>query len=175
MKQQRATILYIAMSLDGYIADVDGGIDWLSEVEGEGDNGYSAFYETVDTIIMGRTTYDQILTFDCEWPYSGKECYVFTNREHAPDGNVEFVSDDISGFMNDMLSQPGSNIWLLGGAGLIDSFMKEGLIDEFVIAVIPIILGNGMSLFKGENPKTKLILKGVTQINDIVQLHYTKV
>ena len=175
MKQQRQMILYIAMSLDGYIADVDGGIDWLYEVEGEGDNGYFAFYETVDTIIMGRTTYDQILTFDCEWPYSGKKCYVFTNREHAPDSNVEFVTGDIPGFMSDLKSQSGSNIWLLGGAELIDGFMKERLVDEFVIAVIPMILGRGIPLFKCGNPKLNLILREMTQFNDIVLLHYKSV
>lgn len=174
MKQQSKTILYIAMSLDGYIADIKGGIDWLSEFEGEGDFGYSEFYDTVDTILMGRTTYEQILTFDCDWPYSGKKCYVFTNHSHAPDKNVEFIHGDIPEFMNNLRVQPGSNIWLLGGAGLIDSFMKEELIDEFVISVIPIILGDGISLFKGGNPKTKLILQEVTQFKELVQLHYRK-
>lgn len=160
------------MSLDGYIADIDGGIDWLSEVEGEGDIGYSAFYETVDTIIMGRTTYDQILTFDCEWPYSGKKCYVFTNREHAPDDNAEFVTGDLSTFMSNLLSQPGTNIWLLGGGQLIDGFMKKGLIDEFAISVIPIILGKGIPLFKSGNQKASLTLTKVTTFKDIVLLQY---
>lgn len=164
MKHKRATILYIAMSLDGYIADENTNVDWLSEVDGDGDNGYSAFYETVDTIIMGRTTYDQILSFGCEWPYLGKQCYVFTDRQYA--------HDDISVFMRNLKSKPGLNIWLAGGAEMAHSFLKAGLIDEFAITMIPTILGKGVRLFKPDIPKIKLTLKNQMQFKNIAFLHY---
>jgi dihydrofolate reductase len=172
MSIDRTTVLYIAMSLDGYIADEFGEVNWLQDVEGKGDNGYSVFYETIDTIIMGRTTYDQILTFKCAWPYSGKKCYVFTKRNSNPDHNVEFVNDGIVDLMKSLKAQKGRKIWLAGGAGIIDSFIKQGLIDEFIIAVIPIILGNGIRLFKGNNPKTRLLLKEIKQSKEIALLYY---
>lgn len=174
MKHQRTIILYIAMSLDGYIADPDGAVDWLDEAEGEGDNGYSAFYETVDTIIMGRATYNQVLTFGCAWPYAGKRCYVFTNREYAPDSNVEFINGNIVEFITKIKSQPGKHIWLVGGANMVHNFMQKNLIDEFAIAIIPTLLGKGIPLFHCERQKLKLKLVENRQYKDIVLVHYRK-
>lgn len=172
MNMKRKCILYIAASLDGYIADENGNIDWLYEVKGDGgDNGYSQFESTVDTVIMGKKSYDQILTFG-DWPYKGKRCYVFTHTEQGENEYVEFVSGSVKAFMNELTNKEGSNIWILGGAELIDLFIKEKLIDEFIIAVIPMILGKGIALFKDNNPKTALSVKEIKTFGEIVQLHY---
>jgi len=141
------------MSLDGFIADRNGSVDWLPE--GEGDFGYSDFYETIDTLIMGRTTYDQILSFGIEWPYAGKKCYVFTNRDHPSDPNTEFLTGDILSFVHNLKSKPGKNIWLVGGAALANTFMEYSLIDEYWVTVIPVILGDGVRLFRDGNPSIR--------------------
>lgn len=91
MRKQRKLVLLIATSLDGYIATKDDSLDWLFKVEGEGDNGISEFYETVDTILMGRKTYDWIITHMTEeFPYKNKECYVFSRQENEDTEDVKF-------------------------------------------------------------------------------------
>lgn len=170
MASERKVILYIAMSLDGFIADRYGSVDWLPE--GEGDFGYSDFYETIDTLIMGRTTYDQILSFGIEWPYAGKKCYVFTNRDHPSDSNTEFLTGDILSFVHNLKSKPGKNIWLVGGAAFANAFMEYSLIDEYWVAVIPVILGDGVRLFRDGNPSVRLSLQNLEQYEDVVVLHY---
>ncbi len=170
MTLKRRVILYIAMSLDGYIADSKGGVDWLSVFEG--DYGYSAFYDTIDTLIMGRTTYHQILSFGVAWPYPGKKCYVFTRRDHPADPNVTFIGGEIPPVIEDMKSKPGKHIWLVGGAALANSFMHHSLIDEFWIAVIPVILGDGVRLFQAGNPRETLRLQRQEQFGDVIILQY---
>jgi len=170
MKNNRNIVLFIATSLDGYIARGDGTVDWLEAVEGEGDNGYSTFYETIDTLIMGNKTYEQLKTLVDEFPYKDKICYVLSRKEQHHDENVQFIND-VSAFLEQV---KGSNIWLVGGAVLLDEFMKEDLVDEFIISVIPILLGKGIPLFKNGNPEVELELVHMRQFGQIAQLHYKK-
>lgn len=170
MASERSLILYIAMSLDGFIAERNGSVDWLPEREG--DFGYSDFYKTIDTLIMGRTTYDQILSFGIEWPYAGKKCYVFTNRDHPCDPNTEFLTGDILSFVHNLKSKPGKNIWLVGGAALANTFMEYFLIDEYWVAVIPVILGDGVRLFRDGNHSVRLSLKKLEQYGEVIVLQY---
>jgi len=160
-------ILYIAVSLDGYIARENGDVDWLPT---NVDSGYDVFYKSVDTVIMGKTTYDQVLTFG-EYPYKDKKSFVFTKTSQNNDENVEFVSD-IEKFVKDGFPGAGDNIWLVGGAKIIASFLKLKVIDEITISVIPILLGNGISLFKNIENETKLELVKTEKYDQLVDLHY---
>lgn len=130
----KKTILYIATSLDGYIAKENGAVDCLL---GESnnlnvDNGYDKFYSTIDTVVMGRTTYEQVINelYPNVWVYEGKECYVATTRKCEPDNRVEFISEDITGFIKNLKNQQGKDNWLVSGGQLIDQFIKKDLIDK---------------------------------------------
>ncbi len=167
--EQRPLVYYIAASLDGYIAKQDGNLDWLYE-NGRSYTGYQDVYRTMDAIIMGRSTYDWILA-NGEWSYD-KKCYVFTHRTDEPKHNVEFVSGDVSEFMGSLRRQGGSRVWLMGGSDLAGTFIRANLVDEFIITIIPVIVGSGIPLFREYNPFTKLTLKEIKRFDDIVELHY---
>jgi dihydrofolate reductase len=147
-------VLYIAASLDGYIAGPNGEIDWLDVVEGSGeDYGYNEFYQSVDAIISGSKTYDLVAGFP-EWPYPGKPTFVLTRRPLASDrDDVYFLSNDVVNALDQVRDQGLQRAWLLGGGELVRSFLREDLIDEFIIAIIPVILGQGIPLFPPETPR----------------------
>lgn len=175
MRKQRNIVLFIATSLDGYIATKDDSLDWLFKVEGEGDNGISEFYETVDTILMGRKTYDWIITHMTEeFPYKNKECYVFSRQENEDTEDVKFIKEDIIDFTNKLKNEEGKNIWIVGGGDLLHSFIKEKLVDEFIITIAPTIIGEGVPLFKEDNYQLELYLKGTRCFNQFVELHYER-
>ncbi|MFT8349756.1 dihydrofolate reductase family protein [Clostridium saccharoperbutylacetonicum] len=171
-------IVYIATSLDGYIAKENGAVDWLL---GESnnlnvDNGYNEFYSTIDTVLMGRTTYEQVineLSPDI-WVYESKKCYVATTRKCEPDNRVEFITEDITGFIKNLKKQQGKDIWLVGGGKLIDQFIKQDLIDKYIITIIPTILGNGVPLFIGKNPEIKLKLIETKTVDGMVEFTYVR-
>jgi dihydrofolate reductase len=166
----RKIVLYIACSLDGYIARTDGSVDWLFTDQ---DYGYTAFLGSVDTVMMGRKTYDQVLTFG-PYPYSGKAGYVVSrSRAGTRDENVVFVGPDIAGFVRRLREEAGRNIWIVGGSELVDLFLKERLIDEFIISIHPVVLGSGIPLFRKEDFETWLTLMKCEQFpGGLVQLHY---
>jgi len=169
----RKVVLYIATSLDGYIAGEDDSLDWLFRVEGEGDNGYSEFYETVDTILMGRKTYDQVLILENgKFPYQNKKCYVFSHTITGSNENVEFVNGDIVSLVNEWKKQEGKNIWIEGGGELLHFFLKEKLVDEIRVTVAPAIIGKGIPLFKKGDYEMDLVLKGIKKYNQFVELQY---
>ena len=172
----RKIVLFIAISLDGYIARTDGDISWLDEVQGEGDNGYSEFIGSVDTVVMGKKTYDHVLVLtNNQYPYEGKTSYVFTRKETSTNSDIHFTNEDPVSLAGKLKSQQGKDIWLVGGAGLLDSFMKKKLVDEYIITTAPIILGDGIPLFKTNNPEIRLKLKSTRQFGEFVQNHYVKV
>ncbi len=164
---------YVAASLDGYIADADGGVGWLPEGDGD-DYGYSEFYAGVDALLIGRRTYDQVLGFG-QWPYAGKPAYVFTS--HPPDDNpygVEFVRADPVDFAREIASQYDGTVWLVGGGNLAEQFRRAGLIDEYLIFVMPVALGRGVPLFGGDAPPTTLTLSETHAYDDgVVMLRYS--
>ncbi len=171
-------ILYIAMSLDGYIAEKDGSIGFLDETPGPSpDLGYETFYRSLQAIILGGKTYHQIkneLSPD-KWPYEGMPCYVCTRRQSQYDTNVQFTSLPPGQQVLDLISKEHSgNIWLMGGGEIIRCFMRENLIDKYYIYVIPTVLGNGIPLFPPEFPKTNLKLESCRNIGEIVELIYQK-
>ena len=164
----RKIILYIASSLDGYIARENGDVDWLPE---NTTSGYDEFYKTIDTVVMGKKTYEQVLTFGA-YPYKDKKSYVFTrNNEQTKDQNIEFVSD-IDKFVKENISNSGKNIWLVGGAEIISSFLNRGFVDEIILSIIPVVLGKGITLFKNTQNEVKLELIKTTEYDKLVELHY---
>lgn len=170
---QRKLVLFIASSLDGYIATEEHSLDWLFAVEGEGDNGISKFYETVDSILMGRVTYDWIMDYEKgKFPYEGKECFVFSKSRKEDNPYVTFVNEDIPQFTKNLKNKNGKAIWLVGGGNLLDTFMKENLVDEIIITIAPVLIGSGIPLFKNYHFQTSLLLKSVNRFNQFVELHY---
>lgn len=154
----RKVVLYIATSLDGYIARKDGSVDWLPGLDDE-DYGYSSFLATVDTVVMGRVTYEQLLDFG-DYPYKGKKGYVFSSERRGRGPHVEFVNSPPKKFTEGLRDEKGQDIWLVGGAELVDSFLSADLIDQFIISVAPMILGEGIPLFFPDGRERKLRLVG---------------
>lgn len=174
MKNQRKVIVYVAQSLDGYIARVDGRIDWLSAVEKSGeDYGYAAFMNQVDTVFMGRKTYEQVLGFGIEFPHKNKECYVLSRSLIGKDKHVHYVQGNLAPFLHSLKEKPGGNIFVDGGAETIDLFRRLGLIDEYVISILPVLLGSGLPLFQSGDLEEELILMEAKSFSTgLVQLHY---
>jgi dihydrofolate reductase len=168
--------LYIACSLDGFIAREDGSIDWLTEYDNnpETDYGYSEFYESIGTVLMGRKTYEQVLGFG-EWPYEEKKAYVFTRQKESlhHEKNVEFISGDIAEFVRRLKENTNQDIWLVGGSQLIKAFLKENLVQDLIVFVVPIILGGGIPLFDHIGKEIKLETGRIEKYeNGLVRLDY---
>lgn len=154
----RKVILYIAMSVDGYIADENGSVTWLDKYNDESTmDSFGEFFSSVDIVIMGRKSYDQVLTFG-DYPYKDIKSYVYSNSKTGRDEHAEYVNKSPKELINELKEQIGKDIWLLGGADLIQSFVEDDLIDEYQIAVIPVILGKGIPLFKEINTTIDLSL-----------------
>jgi len=138
--------LYIAISLDGKIAKPDGDVSWLDEVphaEGE-DYGYAFFYDSIGITLMGNKTYREVLDFGIEFPYKEKTNYVFTrDTSLKKDENVTFVSEDIPSFMR-QLKEEGEDIWLVGGGEINRLLLDLNLVDELLVFVMPVIIGEGL-------------------------------
>lgn len=170
-------ILYIAMSVDGYIADKNGGIDFLYETPMPSpDLDYEAFYASIQAIVLGGTTYRQVkneLSPD-QWPYLGMPCYVYTRQQNLEDPNVRFTQLPPKQLLETIWKEHPGNVWMMGGGNIIRSFMQENLIDEYYIYVQPTILGDGIPLFPTDFPKTNLCLNSCRQIGDIVELFYQR-
>lgn len=172
----RQAILYIASTLDGYIATENDDISFLSIVETPGeDYGYADFIKTIDTVIMGRKTYDKVLTFGGDFPHRDKKCYVISRTKKGSDKNVEFYNGDLKKLIDDIRKKEGKNIFIDGGAELVFELMKENLIDKFIISIIPYLLGRGKQLFKPGRPSQNIKLIGSkTFPSGLVQLEYFK-
>ena len=164
------------MSLDGYIARNDDNIDFLSLVEEENqDYGYCDFLKSIDTVIMGRKTYDKVLSFGIEFPHADKETYIITRTSRPSIGSVQFYTGSLKELVKQLKNKPGKNIYVDGGAEIVQALLKEELIDEIVISIIPVLLGSGISLFKNGCNELKLKLKSTRSYNKgLVQLHYQK-
>ncbi|WP_343625993.1 dihydrofolate reductase family protein [Flavobacterium lindanitolerans] len=172
----RKISLFIAMSLDGYIAKPNDDLSFLKLVEKEGeDYGYSEFVSTIDTIIIGRKTYDYVLKEIGPSHYDNgqRDVYVITRTERPQLGRTIFYTGSITDLVKQLKSEQGKNIYCDGGAEIINELMKHTLIDEFKISVIPVLLGNGTRLFKDGRPEQILeFVKAKTFDTGLTQLHY---
>lgn len=172
----RKIILYIAASLDGKIARKDHSLDWLPAIEDSGeDYGYEELMASVDTVLMGYKTYEVCLGLG-DWHYKGKTCYVFSRsatRHTIPD--VELVNEDPVAFIRGLKETEGKDIWLIGGGELIRQLHDAGLIDEYIITTIPVILGEGVELFPGVTTEQKLkVDRSISYKSGLVMTYYAK-
>ena len=165
-------ILYIAISLDGYIAKKDGSVNWLSSYDE--DYGYEKFLSTLDTIIMGWKTYQQVLSFG-KWPYSGLNTYVFTHQKFKDENNLKFISGSIQKIVKEIINQSNKNIWLVGGGQIITEFVKLNLIDKYQIFIMPIFLGKGIPiLHESVNMDALKLIKSKSYENGVIEIHLKK-
>ncbi len=170
----RPVILYVTMSADGFIADSDGGVGWLSGAAGE-DYGYADFYDSVDTVLLGRTTYEQILGSGGDFPYADKPVYVFASdaQVRIAADNVTAVSDPAPEFVARLKLDDAGRIWLGGGSALATSLWNAGLVDELHLFVQPIMLGDGLPFIGKKHRRRGLeLIEAKSWPADLVELHY---
>jgi dihydrofolate reductase len=180
MPRKRKIIVYIAISADGFIARLDGSVDWLDRSRPKGNYGMGEFYQSIDTVLWGRKTCDMALDFQKKGvPGTAFDTkvknYVFTRGPLPPaaPAGVEFVNRSVKTFATHLRKQKGKDIWMMGGAGIIASFLDAGEIDEFIIHVIPRLIGEGIPLIEPARRNVPLKLLSSTEFPDgVVKLHY---
>jgi dihydrofolate reductase len=185
------TQYYCAASLDGFIAEADDSLAWLLNYEGsfEGDavepgprgegGGYERFYEGVGALISGATTYEFVLHHlaeDSEWPYKGKPYWVLSSRDlPVPKGeDVRIVNAKVADLYDQMITAAGErNLWIVGGGNVASQFADEGLLDEVLVTVVPVVLGAGKPLFDHRLPGGPMQLMGTRAFDTgMVELRY---
>jgi dihydrofolate reductase len=176
MTSGRKVILYIATSLDGYIAKPEDDLTFLSIVEQEGqDYGYADFIGTVDTVIIGRKTYDWVMAHAAAFPHGDKDTYIITRTSRPSIGNITFYTGKLNSLVPQLKIKNGKNIFVDGGAEIVNELLKYDLIDEFYISIVPVLLGSGVRLFQEGRPELKLKLIYSKQFDTgLAQLHYKR-
>lgn len=164
------------MTLDGYIATKDNSLDFLSIVEKEGeDYGYNDFVKSVDAVIIGRKTYEKVISMGYEYPHTDKDVYILTREAKPSIGSFKFYNGELKQLVDTLKSQAGKNIYCDGGAEIANELIKEDLVDEYIISVIPMLLGDGIKLFKDGRPEQKLALILTKQFDKgLTLLHYKR-
>lgn len=179
MERTKKNSVFIATSIDGYIADKNGGIDWLHSIPNPNneDMGYVEFISNIDALVMGRTTFETVCSFDVDWPYD-KPVFVLSNTlVEIPESHREkaFL---IKGTLSEIIGQinkKGYNRLYIDGGSTIRNFLKADLIDEMTITIIPIVLGGGSPLFSELPNELKFeLVKTKTYLNHITQNHYKR-
>ena len=180
MAKRRNVIVYLAASADGYIARPDGDVEWLNRRPHKYDYGMKKFYASIDTVLIGRKTYDWAMNY---WKKRGKTTgqfdtsvtnYIFSHKPPKnPADGVEFVKSPVKAFMRKLRATPGKHIWMMGGGELIASFLDASEIDEFDIHVIPTLIGEGIPLVAQRHRDIELELLGAKSYPDgVVRLRY---
>jgi dihydrofolate reductase len=176
---KRKIIVYIATSADGFIARKDGAVDWLDRPRPKGNYGMGEFWKSIDTILLGRKTYDLTVKFVKRGKatpdmFRGIKHYAFSRKPPKKVLNgFEFVKEPIEKFAQRLRAQKGKHIFLMGGAGLIGSFLDAGAIDEFIINLIPTFIGEGIPLIAPKRRTLPLKLLSTRKFADgVVRLHY---
>ncbi len=171
--------IFIATSLDGYIADKNGGIDWLHSIPNPDNNdmGYVEFISGIDALVMGRTTFETVIGFDVPWPYD-KPVFVLSNKlKEIPEshqGKAYLVKGTLTEIL-DQIHQKGYQRLYIDGGTTIRNFLKEDLIDEMILTTIPMLLGGGSSLFTELPSELKFeLMETKTFLNQIPQNHYKR-
>ena len=174
----RKVILFIAMSLDGFIADAYGHVDWLSGQRPNEDDmrTYKEFIKGVDSVVMGWKTYHQIVTELSveDWFYKDLNSFVITHHDIVSNEKITAVHGDICAFVETLKKEEGKNIWICGGASVARQLLKENRIDKLWLSVIPTVLGKGVRLFPGLHRELPLKLVATEHYNGIVDLVYEK-
>lgn len=167
-------IYYVAASLDGYIARPDGSVDWLDSIQQSADDhGYGAFYDSIDGLLMGRSTYDGVRVLASQWPYPGKPCVVLTRNpmDFAPDSVLARHCTPADA-LDELQERECQRVWLVGGGALAGNCFAAGLIDELVVSVVPYLLGAGVPLFATGLERSLKLHEQRSFASGVVQLHY---
>lgn len=174
----RKLSLFIATSVDGYIAKDNDNLDFLKLVEKEGeDYGYAEFTANIDTIILGRKTYDWVLSEIGASHYDNgdRDVYVITRSPRPDSGRTKFYSGSLTALIKQLRSQNGKDIYCDGGAEIVNELIKSDLIDEYIISIVPVLLGSGVRLFKSERPEQALeLVETKTFDTGLTQLRYIR-
>lgn len=172
----RKSVVYIACSLDGFIAKPNDDLSFLSIVAKEGeDYGYYDFLKSVDTVVVGRKTYDWVMTQVTEFPHANLDTYVITRTPRASIGKTNFYTGDLKELLLRLKAQEGKNIFVDGGAKIVNELLNHNLIDELIISIIPVLLGSGVRLFKEGLLEQRLdFISTKCYDTGLVQLHYQK-
>jgi dihydrofolate reductase len=169
----RKVILYIAMSLDGFIATEEDNLDFLSQVESPGeDYGHGNFLQGIDTVIWGRRTFDTVLSFGKGVPYKDKSVYVISRSRSGQKGHAQYAPD-VAALIQTLRQEPGKDIYCDGGGEIVFELLRLRLIDRLIVSVIPHLLGSGIRLFKDGRPEQNLRFKrSISYPSGLVQLWY---
>lgn len=177
----RKVILFIAQTLDGYIAEENGNIDFLIDNDftsgDEKDREYTKLTKRIDTVVIGRRTYDQVVNelSPNNYPYSDFENYILTTHPGKSIDNIHFINEDVVKLVEKLKQQPSKrDILIVGGSRVIAPLVSHNLIDIYQIGIVPIILGKGIPLFASNIAMTTLTLESAKKINSIVYLEYRK-
>ena len=176
---EKRNSIFIATSLDGYIADKDGGIDWLDSIPeiNSIDTGYNAFMSCIDALVMGRSTFDVVCSFDIDWPYQ-KPVFVMSRSMTEIPEKLQDKVYLVKGTLNEILEQihqKGYHRLYIDGGKVIQNFLKEDLIDDMIITVIPVLLGSGIPLFADlPKPLDFECKKSIIFLDKVVQNHFTR-
>jgi dihydrofolate reductase len=174
MLQRPRCSVFIALSVDGFIAHADGTFDFLSIVEEAGqDYGFADFFGSVDALVIGRNTYETALGFP-EWPYAGKRCIVITHRDTPSRHGEQFFAGEPAALVEQLALAGAQRLYVDGGA-VIRQFLAANLIDDMTLSLIPTLLGQGIPLFGAEVPEQRLVLEGSQAYpSGLVQLRYAR-
>lgn len=169
--------LYIATTIDGFIARENGSLDWLFEHANSNklDYGYNDFLKEVDIILMGRRTYDELMGYGVNWPYEDKKTYILSRSTNykIKTPNTFLIGKISKAFIESLKSESKKNIWIVGGGILISQFLNKSAINEMILSIIPIILGKGVKLFPDEPHETKFqLLSSQSFETGVVNLAY---
>ena len=174
----RDIILNLAVSLDGFICDEDGGFAWIG---GQGDHradtaeqfDFNAFLASCDTIVMGRKAYEDCFAY-MEAEAAGKQFWVASRTPRAPEGHVSFLSQDVVSEVLALKQRPGGHIWLFGGGELAADFIRADAVDRYIVGILPVIRGRGRRLFREGLPPVQLHLGRCTVADGIPILEYSR-
>jgi dihydrofolate reductase len=171
--------LFIATTIDGFIAREDGSLDWLFDLPNPNNNdyGYHAFYSGIGAVVMGRETYEEVLAFDVDWPYGNCKTFVITAKPEyevkTPDTVVIQSIDNQT--IRQIKSASHKDVWVVGGGKTISAFLNNDAIDEMLLSIIPVILGKGLPLFPDQPKETRFEISGTDRFETgVVNLHYVK-
>jgi dihydrofolate reductase len=163
------TSAFVGVSLDGFLARPDGSIDWLTPFEGE-DNGYGPFIASIDTLVIGRKTYEFVQTIP--WPYEGRRCIVMTHRDVGGEHGERAYAGE-PGVLLAKLEREGARHVYVDGGAVIRAFVAAGLLDDLTVTFVPSLIGEGLPLFGGVKLETGLVLDEVKSIGGkLVQVRY---
>ncbi len=170
----KKVVLNLAVSLDGFIASDDGTVKWLDNLETDGsDLGFTDFLDTCDTLIIGRKSYDDTLILgNGIWPFPQFQTYVYTRNTFENKDNITFVNNNPVEHVKSLIKEKGKNIWLFGGGSFIKTLREQNLIDEYIITIIPKMIGKGIKLFQEIEGYHELEVLYSKRTKNIIQTHY---